>query len=67
MLRETRRLAVMHERLAIAAQPVFDLAIVESPYDLPRMREMMQHHISRSNDAGLTWLREQIQRLALEA
>ena len=67
LLRGTKRLAVMHERLAIAAQPVFDLAIVESPYDLPRMREMMQHHISRSNDAGLTWLREQIQRLALEA
>ena len=67
LLRGTRRLAVMHERLAIAAQPVFDLAIVESPYDLPRMREMMQHHISRSDDAGLTWLREQIHRLALEA
>lgn len=67
LLRGTKRLAVMHERLAIATQSVFDLAIVQSPYDLPLMREMMQHHVSRTNDAGLTWLREQIHEFAKRA
>nr|WP_298894766.1 LysR substrate-binding domain-containing protein [uncultured Altererythrobacter sp.] len=64
LIRGTNRLTVMHERLAKVTQSVFDLRIVDSPYDLPLMREMMQYHVSRSGDAGLTWLREQIHRFA---
>ncbi len=64
LLRGTQRLAVMHERLAKVSSPVFDLAMVEAPYDLPAMREMMQHHVSRTHDAGLTWLRQQIRNFA---
>ena len=64
LLRGTNRLAVMHERLARVTQPVFDLAIVDLPYDLSPMREMMQHHVSRTRDAGLTWLRQKILQFA---
>lgn len=67
LIRGTKRLAVMHERLAMVTQPVFDLRIVDAPYDLPPMREMMQYHVSRSGDAGLAWLREQIHRFAKAA
>jgi DNA-binding transcriptional LysR family regulator len=67
LLRGTNRLAVMHERLARVTQPVFDLAIVDLPYDLPPMREMMQHHVSRTRDAGLTWLREKILQFAINS
>jgi DNA-binding transcriptional LysR family regulator len=64
LLRGTQRLAVMHERLAKVTAPVLDLKIVEPPMDLPLMREMMQHHSTRSQDAGLTWLRQRIKQLA---
>jgi DNA-binding transcriptional LysR family regulator len=64
LLRGTQRLAVMHERLAKTTAPVLDLAIAEPPLELPVMREMMQHHSTRSQDAGLTWLRDRIKELA---
>jgi DNA-binding transcriptional LysR family regulator len=67
LLRGTNRLAVMHERLARVTQPVFDLAIVDLPYDLSPMREMMQHHVSRTRDAGLTWLRQKILQFAKDS
>ena len=67
LIRGTNRLAVMHERLAKGPQPVFDLRIVDTPFDLPPMREMMQYHVSRSGDAGLNWLRHQLHRFANRA
>ena len=39
LLRGTNRLAVMHERLARVTQPVFDLAIVDLPYNSRRTVE----------------------------
>lgn len=60
LVRGTQRLTVMHRRLADVTRPMFDLAVAEAPFELPLMREMMQHHISRSGDAGLTWLRNKI-------
>jgi LysR family transcriptional regulator, nod-box dependent transcriptional activator len=67
LLRGTRRLSVMHERLAKVAAPVFDLAIADAPFVLPAMREMMQHHITRSNDTGLAWLRDRLTQSAQSA
>ena len=60
LLRGTDRLSVMHERLAKVTAPVLGLAIADPPFPLPNMREMMQHHVARSNDAGLAWLRKRI-------
>lgn len=64
LLRGTNRLSVMHERLAKVTAPMFDLAIVEPPFPLPLMREMMQSHVARANDEGLAWLRERIKEFA---
>lgn len=64
LLRGTNRLSMMHERLAKITAPMFDLKIAEPPFPLPLMREMMQSHETRKNDAGLTWLRERIKEFA---
>ncbi len=66
LLRGTDRLSVMHERLAKVVTPVLGLTTVDPPLALPRMREMMQHHVARSQDAGLSWLRRRITRYAQE-
>lgn len=67
LLRGTRRLAVMHERLAKVSAPVFDLAFCDAPFPLPIMHEMMQHHVTRSNDAGLGWLRSRLKMFAIRS
>ena len=64
LLRGTRRLSVMHRRLAKMTAPALDLKIADPPMDLPPMREMMQYHSTREQDAGLTWLRAKIKQLA---
>ena len=60
LLQGTRRLALMHERLARLMAPGLNLKIVDPPMVLPVMREILQYHSSRRNDAGLTWLRARL-------
>ncbi|KUR74972.1 LysR family transcriptional regulator [Novosphingobium sp. FSW06-99] len=64
-LQGTDRLAVLHKRLVRAMMPQFDLAYVPMPFPFPRLREMVQFHESRRDDAGLVWLREQLRQAAL--
>ncbi|MFY8194629.1 LysR family transcriptional regulator [Novosphingobium sp. B1] len=63
----TPRLAVLHERLVRQIARRFNLAWARLPFAFPRMQEMMQFHESRADDAGLTWLRQQMQEIAAEA
>ncbi|MBW8842349.1 MAG: LysR family transcriptional regulator [Sphingomonadales bacterium] len=56
MLVNTRRLAVMHERLARAYAQRIAIRFVEMPFAFPMMREMLQYNRTRSEDAGLRWL-----------
>ncbi|OYW45424.1 MAG: LysR family transcriptional regulator [Sphingomonadales bacterium 32-68-7] len=56
----TTRLAVLHQRLAKAMAPMFDLAWAPMPFEFPRLREMIQFHEARATDAGLTWLRSEL-------
>jgi DNA-binding transcriptional LysR family regulator len=67
LLPGTRRIALMHERLARLMAPLLGLSIAEVPFALPPMREMMQFHATRAQDAGLRWLRERLSALALAA
>ena len=67
LLPGTRRLALMHERLAKLVAPRLSLSIAEVPIELPIMREMMQYHSARSNDAALAWLRQQLLAVASQA
>lgn len=67
LLPGTHRLALMHERLARLVAPRLSLCIAEAPVELPVMREMMQYHTARSNDAALAWLRQQLLVVASQA
>jgi DNA-binding transcriptional LysR family regulator len=63
MLANTRRLAVMHERLARAYAERIAIRFVEMPFAFPIMREMLQYNRTRSEDAGLRWLMDLIKRV----
>lgn len=54
----TRRLTVMHERLAKLFTKKLPLTIRPLPIEITPMREMVQYHSTRTNDAGLAWLRQ---------
>ena len=60
LLRNTMRLALMHERLVRVMVKDLPIASAPLPFDFPLMREMMQHHQARSNDEGLKWLRGEL-------
>ncbi|MXO60986.1 LysR family transcriptional regulator [Altererythrobacter salegens] len=63
-LHGTARIALMHERLARLMAPSLSLAIAEPPFTIMPMREMVQYHATRSQDAGLTWMRGKLGDLA---
>jgi DNA-binding transcriptional LysR family regulator len=60
LLGGTRRLAVMHERLARLMARRLPIAWQELPFDFPVMREMIQFNSARSDDKGLQWLSSRI-------
>ena len=60
----TRRLTVMHERLAKAFAKNLPLRIQPLPIEIPPMREMIQYHSARARDSGIVWLRRLLQETA---
>jgi LysR family transcriptional regulator, nod-box dependent transcriptional activator len=64
LLIETRRLALMHERLAKFFAKWYPLAVVPIPFEFPLMREMLLLNPVRQNDPGLSWLRKKIHSIA---
>jgi hypothetical protein len=60
----TNRLAIMHERLAVAMARHFPIAYTALPFEMRPMREMLQYHFARAADEGICWLREQMKALA---
>jgi LysR family transcriptional regulator, nod-box dependent transcriptional activator len=52
----TRRLSLMHERLARSMAERYPIRFCNPPFDFPAMREMAQFHRSRAADPGLQWL-----------
>jgi DNA-binding transcriptional LysR family regulator len=66
LLRGTSRLALMHERLSRIMSHEYPIAAVPVPFELPPMREMVQHHRARTPDEGLTWLRSQLAAVAAQ-
>ncbi|MBN4075595.1 MAG: LysR family transcriptional regulator [SAR86 cluster bacterium] len=58
MILETKRLAVMPERLALKFCKVFPLKMAPLPFEFPLMRVMAQFHSARAGDQGLKWLRD---------
>ncbi|ADL01414.1 LysR family transcriptional regulator [Brevundimonas subvibrioides] len=64
LLKDTMRLAVMHERLARAMSAYFPIAYAPLPFEVPAMRQMMQFHTTRRTDVGLAWLRSQLREIS---
>jgi DNA-binding transcriptional LysR family regulator len=64
LLRNTLRLALMHERLAKVMAQDFPIAYAPIPFDFPLMHQMVQHHQARSGDQGLKWLRGELAAVA---
>ena len=60
----TDRIATIHGRLARQAQRTMPIEIVDLPFRLPRMKQSVQWHKYRSQDAGLIWLRGMIREAA---
>jgi len=56
----TMRICVMHERLALFMAQRLPLHILEVPFAIPPMQEVMQFHGTRKADPGLLWLRSRI-------
>ncbi|HET9629467.1 MAG TPA: LysR family transcriptional regulator [Novosphingobium sp.] len=56
----TNRLAIVHERLARLAALRTPIALTPLPFPFQPMREMVQYHRARKEDAGLNWLLGQI-------
>ena len=52
----TRRIAIMHRRLAIHAAKSLPISFGPLPFDFPPLVEGIQFHRSRINDAGLKWM-----------
>jgi DNA-binding transcriptional LysR family regulator len=53
----TDRIATIHGRLARQAEKLLPIKIVDIPFRLPRMKQTMQWHKHRTQDAALIWLR----------
>nr|WP_295662769.1 LysR family transcriptional regulator [Polymorphobacter sp.] len=64
LLPGTMRLALMHGRLARLMAPELSLKVVPCPFEVPRMREVMQYHSTRARDEGLLWLRAKLRAMA---
>ncbi len=60
----TERISVMHRRLALAYQATLPLVVHPLPFEIPALREMIQHHRVRAADAGVQWLSGRLQVIA---
>jgi LysR family transcriptional regulator, nod-box dependent transcriptional activator len=63
----TDRIATIHARLARQAEAMLPIKVVRLPFRLPRMRQSMQWHRYRSQDAGLVWLRAMIREAGMDS
>ena len=60
MLPQTQRIAVLQKRLALAFVDIFPITLRPLPFEIPPLREVVQFHTTRGNDAGVQWLIGQI-------
>jgi DNA-binding transcriptional LysR family regulator len=56
LIRNTMRIALMHERLVVVMAEHFPIASSRLPFSFPTMREMVQYNGARASDEGLLWL-----------
>ncbi len=56
----TRRIATLQRRLAVQLAKILPLKLVPTPFEAPRLVEVLQWNSHRDIDPGSRWLREQI-------
>ena len=56
----TDRLTIMHERLARVFAQRLPIGITDVPFKFPPLKEYIQYHNTRSDDAGIRWMIDQI-------
>jgi LysR family transcriptional regulator, nod-box dependent transcriptional activator len=54
----TNRIATVHRRLAEYGESILPVKVLQHPVKFPPMHQSMQWQRFRTNDPGLTWLRE---------
>ncbi|NTI78503.1 LysR family transcriptional regulator [Rhizobium rhizogenes] len=59
------RIATMQRRLAIRMADHMPLTICEVPFDIPRIREAVQWHISNNNDKAIRWVATRLKAMGL--
>lgn len=64
LLKGTRHVAFVQQRLANSLQQAAELRIVEPPCDIPPVVETLTWHPRSTNDPGHRWLRQRITQLA---
>lgn len=67
MLQGTRRLSLMHKRLAETLAEHLPIRHAPIPFTFPTMWEGVQYHRTRGADGGLKWLIDHIRMTATEA
>lgn len=60
----TQRIVTMHRRLAVQVVDTFPLVMRELPFTIPPIREVVQWHITNSNDKALRWVIERLEAVA---
>jgi DNA-binding transcriptional LysR family regulator len=58
----TRRLALMHRRMAETFAAVLPLKLLAPPVEIPPIQETLQWHLYNDSDECLRWVREQLVR-----
>ena len=64
LLKGTRQITFVQERLAIALEETAELRLLQPPCAIPRLVETLTWHPRSTNDPGHRWLRERIVELA---
>ena len=64
LLKGTRQITFVQERLAIALEETAELRLLQAPCAIPRLVETLTWHPRSTNDPGHRWLRERIVELA---
>ena len=60
----TSRIVTMHRRLAQQVVQTFPLVMRELPFAIPPIREVVQWHLTNSNDKALRWVIERLEACA---
>ncbi|MBS0482069.1 MAG: LysR family transcriptional regulator [Proteobacteria bacterium] len=60
----TSRIVTMHRRLAQQVVDTFPLVMRELPFQIPPIREVVQWHLTNSNDRALRWVVERLEAVA---